>query len=309
MSNTETIIPNIISETGTLKQVVLGLAEDFGGTPKIDECFDPTSKYFIKKNLYPSQKNISKEVYEFYNLLIKHGIEVLRPKNVTGINQVFARDLGFVIENFFLISNIIENREHELPAIIDVISSIKFENVLNIPSEVIIEGGDVTIFKNHIFIGYSSDEDVNKFKVARTNAKAISFLAQSFPEKKVKGFELHKSDNNKNENTLHLDCCFQPVGSDKAIIATDAFKNQSDILYLENLFGKKNLFYLSNEEKNEMNSNIFSISPKIVVSDVRFERLNNWLTEIGLKVEAIKYEEVAKMGGLFRCSTLPLIRN
>ena len=62
MSNTETIIPNIISETGTLKQVVLGLAEDFGGTPKIDECFDPTSIYFIKKNLYPSQKNISKEV-------------------------------------------------------------------------------------------------------------------------------------------------------------------------------------------------------------------------------------------------------
>ena len=79
-------------------------------------------------------------------------------------------------------------------------------------------------------------------------------------------------------------------------------------MYLENLFGKKNLFYLSNEEKNEMNSNIFSISPKIVVSDVRFERLNNWLTEIGLKVEAIKYEEVAKMGGLFRCSTLPLIK-
>ena len=33
---------------------------------------------------------------------------------------------------------------------VDVISSIKFENVLNIPSEVIIEGGDVTIFKNHI---------------------------------------------------------------------------------------------------------------------------------------------------------------
>ena len=309
MSIRKTLIPKINSETGTLKKVVLGLAEDFGGTPKIDDCFDPSSKYYVNNNLYPTQKNISKEVNDFHNVLTKYHVEVLRPKNIIGINQVFARDLGFVIEDTFLISNIIKDRQHELPAIADIISRIKQNRVFQIPSDVIIEGGDVVIFENHILIGYSNSEEVNKFKVARTNSKAVSFIAESFPQKKVIGLELYKSDENKDENTLHLDCCFQPVSTDKAIIATDAFKNKSDIDYLENLFGKQNLFYLSNAEKNMMNSNIFSISPKIVVSDLRFERLNNWLLEIGLKVEAIKYEEVAKMGGLFRCSTLPLIRN
>ena len=59
------------------------------------------------------------------------------------------------------------------------------------------------------------------------------------------GFELFKSDNDKNENTLHLDCCFQPVSKDLAIIAPDSFKNKSDVVYLEELIGKSNLFYIT----------------------------------------------------------------
>jgi hypothetical protein len=40
-----------------------------------------------------------------------------------------------------------------------------------------------------------------------------------------------------------------------AIIAPSSFKNKSDIEYLENLFGKPNLFYLDDFEKNKMFSN------------------------------------------------------
>ena len=59
----------------------------------------------------------------------------------------------------------------------------------------------------------------------------------------------------------------------------------------------------------EMNPNIFSISPEIVVSDERFTRLNNHLhNEWGMTVEEIPYHEISKMGGLLRCSTLPLVR-
>ena len=122
------------------------------------------------------------------------------------------------------------------------------------------------------------------------------------------GFELFKSDTDKNENTLHLDCCFQPVGNDLAIIAPDSFKNKSDVDYLENLIGKSNLFYLDKVEKNQMYSNIFSISSNVVVSDIRFSRLNKWLKQKDILVEEINYSQISKMGGLFRCSTLPLIR-
>ena len=59
---------------------------------------------------------------------------------------------------------------------------------------------------------------------------------------------------------------------------------------------------------SKLYSNFFSIDKNIVVSDKRFHRLNKWLSSVGVKVEKVNYSEVSKLGGLFRCSTLPLIR-
>jgi len=58
-----------------------------------------------------------------------------------------------------------------------------------------------------------------------------------------------------------------------------------------------------------MNSNVFSIDEKVVVSERNFTRLNNWLHDNGFSVEEIPYAEIAKQEGLLRCSTLPLIRD
>ena len=59
----------------------------------------------------------------------------------------------------------------------------------------------------------------------------------------------------------------------------------------------------------EMNPNIFSISPEVVVSDHTFTRMNKHLRDVwGFTVEEIPYREVSKMGGLLRCSTMPLVR-
>jgi len=299
---------SVNSETGFLKSVVLGIPNDIGPVPNIEECFDPSSIYHLENNSYPTAIDISKEMTDFLEVLNKYNVEVLRPENILNLNQVFARDLGFVIQDTFLISNIIENRANEIPAIEHIINQMSADKVLKIDSNSKIEGGDVTIFKDHVFIGASNPKDFNKYKVARTNFEAVDFIKNYFPNKKVMGFELFKSDTDKNDNTLHLDCCFQPVSNDLAIIAPDSFKNKSDVGYLEGLIGKSNLFYLSKEEKNNMHSNIFSISPKVVISDKRFSRLNSWLQQKDILVEEINYSEISKMGGLFRCSTLPLIR-
>ena len=309
MNSNSKISLSVNSETGFLKSVVLGIPNDIGPVPNIEECFDPSSIYHLENNSYPTAIDISKEMTDFLEVLNKYNVEVLRPENILNLNQVFARDLGFVIQDTFLISNIIENRSNEIPAIEHIINQISSDKVLKIDSNSKIEGGDVTIFKNHIFIGASNPTDFNKYKVARTNFEAVDFIKNNFPNMKVVGFELFKSDTDKNENTLHLDCCFQPVSNDLAIIAPDSFKNKSDVGYLEELIGKSNLFYLSKEEKNNMHSNIFSISPKVVISDKRFSRLNSWLQQKDILVEEINYSEISKMGGLFRCSTLPLIRD
>ena len=44
-----------------------------------------------------------------------------------------------------------------------------------------------------------------------------------FLTKKVVGLELKKSNTNPFENALHLDCAFQPVGNDFAIIHRESY--------------------------------------------------------------------------------------
>ena len=103
-------------------------------------------------------------------------------------------------------------------------------------------------------------------------------------------------------------CCFQPIGQGFAIIYEDGFKNKSDINLLIDIFGNNNLIRISKQEMYEMNSNVFSISENIIVSEMGFNRLNNILREKGFIVEEIKFSEIAKMEGLLRCATLPLYR-
>ena len=55
---------NINNETDQLKVVLIGIASDFGGTPLIENAFDPTSKKHIKEGTYPEEKNL---IYEFYD--------------------------------------------------------------------------------------------------------------------------------------------------------------------------------------------------------------------------------------------------
>jgi len=58
-----------------------------------------------------------------------------------------------------------------------------------------------------------------------------------------------------------------------------------------------------------MGCNVFSINSTVVVSEKRLTRINEWMRSKGFTVEEISYSEIAKQGGMLRCSTLPLIRN
>jgi N-dimethylarginine dimethylaminohydrolase len=153
------------------------------------------------------------------------------------------------------------------------------------------------------------DADYPEYITARTNLEAIAFLQELFPEKKVKSFDLRKSNTDPRENALHLDCCFQPVGKDKAILHRNGFLVEEEYQWLLDYFGKDNVFEISKQEMYDMNSNIFSIAEDIVVSEKGFHRLNHWLRDQGITVEEISYAEIGKQEGLLRCSTLPLIRD
>lgn len=300
---------NVKNETARLRKVILGVANSNGPTPTVDEAYDPKSLEHIVAGTYPLEKDMIVEMDAFNAVFEKYNVTVYRPELIPNYNQIFARDIGFVIDDVFIKSNILPDRERELDAIQYVIDQINPSKVVRPPEEVHIEGGDVMLWNDYIFIGAYKGSDYKDYITARTNWQGVDFIRQLFPNKIVKDFDLVKSKLEARDNALHLDCCFQPVGNDKGIIYKNGFREEADYLFLVNLFGKENLFHITRDEMYDMNSNVFSIAPNVVVSEKNFTRLNNWLREQGFVVEEIPYAEIAKQEGLLRCSTLPLLRD
>jgi len=307
MPNKNSIKLHIKNETATLKSVVLGTANQNGPTPKSEDCYDPKSKLHVLAGTYPKEMDMICEMEAFNQVLIKYGVKVYRPEVLKDVNQIFARDIAFVIDDLFFKSNILPDRINELQAIDYVINQMNPQKVVTLPKNVHVEGGDVMPWNDFLFVGTYTASDYPNQITARTNKFAVDYLTAKFPNKIVKAFELRKSTNPK-ENALHLDCCFQPVGKDKAIIHKNGFLNEADYQFLIDLFKPQNVFEITKDEMFNMNSNVFSISEKVVVSENNFTRLNHWLKEKGFTVEAIPYAEIAKQEGLLRCSTLPLER-
>lgn len=300
---------NIQNETNTLKSVVLGQPQSSGPVPTLEESYDAKSYHSIENNIYPEETDIITEMIDFENVLLKYGVEVFRPEIIKDYNQVFARDVAFVIEDKMIISNIIPDRADEQDAYRKIFEQVKWRDIINLPETAHIEGGDVIVWNDFLFIGTCYSQDYRSYKTARTNEYAIEILKEFFPKKRIIDLDLKKNDRIPYQGILHLDCAFNPVGKDKCIIYKNGFVNQDDYRLVISIFGEENCFHVTDQEMFEMFPNVFSISPEVVVSDKAFTRMNAFFrNEWGITVEEINYREISKMGGLLRCSTMPLIR-
>ncbi|MBP6260647.1 MAG: amidinotransferase [Paludibacter sp.] len=300
---------NVKNETSTLKAVVLGQAGSRGQIPTPDKTYDAKSYESVQKGIYPTEEATYKEMSAFEKVLFKYDVQVFHPWTLENCNQIFARDVGFVIDDKIINSNIIPDREDEKEAYEVVYDQIAYNRIYNLPERAHVEGGDVVLFNDVVFVGVYTAPDYPQLKSARTNLYAFDFLKEIFPHKTFIPLETIKHDTDPRLSVLHLDCCFMPVGKDKALIYKDGFRFKKDVQLLTEMFGENNLFSITREEMYQMNTNVFSISPRVVVSELNFSRLNNFMeTEWGLTVERVPYHEISKMGGLLRCSTLPLIR-
>jgi len=300
---------NVNDEISPLRAVLLGTAASCGPTPRPEEAYDPKSLEHIMAGTYPKEEDMTLEMNAFAEVFKKYKVMLFRPETLENCNQIFSRDIAFVIDDKLILANILPDREKEIEAILHVLDKIPDENIIRPPEEVHVEGGDVMPWNEYIFVGTYTEDDYPDFITARTNKAAVNFIAELFPDKKVKSFELRKSNTNAKENALHLDCCFQPLGKGKAILHKNGFLVEEEYNWLVDFFGKENIFEITADEMYRMFSNVFSISPEVVVSERSFTRLNNWLREQGFTVEEIPYAEIAKQEGLLRCSTLPLVRS
>ena len=166
---------NIENEYSRIKTVLLGIANNIGNPPSQFDTYDPRSLYHVKNNSYPSEIDLVKNIDSFYNKLLKHNVDIIRPKNIPECNQIFTRDLGFVVSNVFFMSNIVSNRQDELKGIEDIIKDFNV-GVIKLPEFMHIEGGDVILHNDKLFIGTYSDADYSSLITARTNVQSLSLI-------------------------------------------------------------------------------------------------------------------------------------
>ncbi|MCS7003820.1 MAG: arginine deiminase family protein [Cytophagales bacterium] len=285
---------NVHNETDTLKAVIVGTALD---GRKVSPGNNPKVREHIEKGTMPTEEQLQEQLDEFCNVLQARGVTVFRPQNLPETGQIFTRDLGFVIGNTFVKGNLLrQNRRVEYEGLQYIVQQIPESHILIAPEEIILEGGDIVLYNQYVFVGIGD----------RTQEKGYQFLKEHFePQKQVIPLYIRATDDPRT-NVLHLDCAFQPVGKDCAIIYEEGFVKRPDILY--QLFPSEKLIRVSSDEMYEMFPNIFSISPSTVVIERNFRRLRDELHKRNINTLEVSFDQVSKLGGLLRCSTLPLKR-
>lgn len=224
---------------------------------------------------------------EFIQALIEQGVQTdLIEPSQNYPEQVFTRDIGFTIGDTVFISEmaseIRQGEEQELQKWMEAHDL----NVKELAGHRI-EGGDVIIDRDTVFVGVSS----------RTSKKAIRDLQLELPDFEVIPVSF-------NEKYLHLDCVFNILSPTEALIFPDAL----DMETVKMLAERYTLIRVNEKEQFALGTNVLSIGGRKVFSQPQNRQVNKQLTSRGFHVIEVDYSEIIKSGGAFRCCTMPLIR-
>lgn len=294
-------IPN---EWGRLEAVVVGHGRSMPPAPTLDTAFDPTSKWHLRQGTYPRHGEVAAQLDALADTLAHAGVEVFRPVDIPELEQIFARDVGLVVDGTFIRSRTIEERKGEWQGVAPLLEGMDW---VQLPDNIQLEGGDVIVLDGALAVGVTQRPEWSSLKVARTLPPALSYLAETFPDREIIGIELHKDDEDPLKCALHLDCAYMPLGGGEAIVCPEAFVEEAQFNTLMSRHSKYASISLS--EAAALQSNLLSIAPDTVLIDPQFKRLGTILADWGYTLLESPMDKVGRMGGLFRCSTLPLRRS
>ncbi|MBY8913851.1 dimethylarginine dimethylaminohydrolase family protein [Bacillus sp. YC2] len=273
--------PACRSEYDALQTVILCRPEHMA----IKDIINETQKFFEHENI---DITIAKKQHsDFVSILKAHHIEVIMlPENRQLPEQVFTRDIGFVLGGTAFISNMAASvRQGEEKA---------FQKLLedeNIPfirmEEANIEGGDVMIAGDTVYVGLSN----------RTEQAAVAELENALPEYTVVPIPLQ-------EDFLHLDCVFNIISDTEALYCRKGLR-QKEIDLLAKRF---ELIEIPEKEHFTLGPNVLSIGHKTIISLPQHRHTNSELKKRGYRVIETDLSEIIKSGGSFRCCTLPIVR-
>lgn len=224
---------------------------------------------------------------EFVRKLRDYGVEVeyLTPKE--GLTEgVYTRDIAFTLgEDIF-----IAKMAHP-PRVGEENNLIQWLNLQGIQHQDLfddhIEGGDVLIDQDTIYIGVSN----------RTTEAAIKHVRSLLPNFNI--IDLPFSD-----KFLHLDCIFNILSPTEALIYPGEFPKEKE----DYLRSRYNLIEVSTKEQESLGTNVLSIGHRRVFSHSENSGVNESLRHHGYEVIEVDFSEIIKSGGAFRCCSFPLVR-
>ena len=271
------------TEYDILKRVILCQPEYM----TIRDVINETQKHFKDEGIHIERA--LEQHNELVSTLRNYDIDViLLPYHKKYPEQVFTRDIGFTLgETIFvadMASDVRKGEENVLKQWLED-EGISYYNIIGDR----IEGGDVIIDQDRIYIGLSN----------RTNQQAIDHLQELLN----KQFEVITVCIFK-RNFLHLDCVFNVVSPDLALIYSKALKKEN----IEGFKSRYELIEVSDEEQFTLGTNVLGIGNKRVLSLPVNKEVNEQLRKRNFEVIEVDITEIIKSGGSCRCCTLPILR-
>lgn len=252
----------------------------------------------------------------FRKVLVKHGVEVLRPELLSQAEKDATGDDGysnfFVRDPFFTVGdNVVEGSLRFLHRRQEVLTSRKIFEQHVYPADCryvaapqpaaaaagdptlgagpFIEGGDVVVLGKHVFVGSSG---------LASNEAGVRWLRKLLAPQ---GYTVEFVP--LNPNILHLDCALGLVKEGLITVCEEALLNG-----VPQIIRSWDRIPVTMDEASRLATNGLPISPKVYVTDPKFRHIGDQIGRHDVEVEYIDFTISRGFGGSFRCSTQPLLR-
>lgn len=277
---TNTSTAKCVTEYDTLRQVILCEPKYMA----IEDVINDVQKKYKDENI--NREKAMQQHKDFEEKLRQHNVEVVKlPSSERYPEQVFTRDIGFTVgDRLFLADMASDIRKGEEAALQNWLLR---ENIPFRVSESRVEGGDVIVDRDRVFVGISS----------RTSEESVQHLENSLPDHEVIRVPF-------NEKYLHLDCVFNVLSPQTGLYFPEAF-DEDTRKKLESMY---DLIEVNRDEQFTMGTNVLSIGKGELFSLPQNPNVNQSMRNKGFNVIEVDFSEIIKSGGSFRCCTMPVIR-
>ncbi|MET3695892.1 N-dimethylarginine dimethylaminohydrolase [Bacillus oleivorans] len=269
------------SEYDPLKRVILCEPQYM----TIRQVINDTQKKFKDEGIHIEKA--LKQHKQFVQILLDHGIDViLLPPRRKFPEQVFTRDIGFTLGPIIYVADMahdVRKGEEQMLKHWLEDQEISYFNLVGNH----IEGGDVIIDRDTIYIGISNRTDKETIQYLQNIVRDFEVVPVPFTEK-----------------YLHLDCVFNIISPKEALFFPGAF-TQKEINFLT---ARYDLIEVNGDEQFQLGTNVLSIGNKKILSLPVNTEVNRELRKRGYEIIEVDITEIIKSGGSFRCCTMPLVR-